>query len=353
MQGDDKGLIVVDEDPPAGGIMRWLPPVLVVGVIGGFLVLAWYAYHAGSQSLKDDDLLVVEADKTPMKEKPVDPGGMKFPNQDKTIFETFSGGNAPQARVERVLPSPEEPLPKDAGTETTTYISERLRRPQDAESRPGQPERVIGADEEAKTYSRTVVADVTKPDAAPRGGTDGAESYISAGAHAASHAAPEQKDTPAMLQQIVSASDAPVMLPPAEEPAEAPPESAKPVALSSDALPPGIAKARLKALPETVKPLAKPAAPVSPVPVKADGANAVQLGAYRSEKEARESWNKMLGKHAGLLSSRSPSIVKADLGTKGVYFRLRVPGFASTGDARAFCGKLSAQGQACMATGKP
>ncbi len=100
----------------AGGITKWVPTIMLVSVITGFLVLSYFAYNSGRQSVKEDDLLVVEAEKTPMKEKPTDPGGMKFPNQDKTIFETFSKKQAPP-QVERVLPPPEEPITRTEAIE--------------------------------------------------------------------------------------------------------------------------------------------------------------------------------------------------------------------------------------------
>lgn len=106
-----------DDISNANGILKWIPTIMLVSVVTGFLALSYYAYNTGRQSVKEDDLLVIEAEKTPMKEKPLDPGGMKFPNQDKTIFETFSNNQAP-AKVERVLPAPEEPITKSEVLET-------------------------------------------------------------------------------------------------------------------------------------------------------------------------------------------------------------------------------------------
>jgi len=100
----------------AGGITKWIPTIMLVSVITGFLILSYFAYNSGRQSIKEDELLVVEAEKTPMKEKPADPGGMKFPNQDKTIFETFSKKQTPP-QVERVLPPPEEPITRSEAIE--------------------------------------------------------------------------------------------------------------------------------------------------------------------------------------------------------------------------------------------
>jgi hypothetical protein len=102
-----------DEVMEEGGRFRWLPGVVVTTAFAGFIALAWHAYHYGAQSVEDGNLVVVEADQTPMKEKPLDPGGMKFPNQDKTVFETFAGNGGNPPKVERIMPPPEEPMPKN------------------------------------------------------------------------------------------------------------------------------------------------------------------------------------------------------------------------------------------------
>src|SRR4051812_38416219 len=126
-EADGTDLIIVASN---SGLTRWAPLVIVLAVVAGFVTLSWYAYHAGIQSVKEEDLMVVEADKTPIKEKPADPGGMQIPNQDKTVFETFSANNAKQPpKVERVLPVPEEPMPKDMdASDSTTWVNENLKK---------------------------------------------------------------------------------------------------------------------------------------------------------------------------------------------------------------------------------
>jgi len=102
---------------------KWLPSLILLGSVFGFVLLAYYSYQNGGKPVKDEDLLVVEADKTPMKEKPTDAGGMQFPNQDKTIYETFSNNPAPLAKVERVLPAPEEPMTSDEENSVSAVVA--------------------------------------------------------------------------------------------------------------------------------------------------------------------------------------------------------------------------------------
>lgn len=102
---------VDDDDGEVSKISKFAPSpnMILLGAVSGFILLAWYAYNAGTPPPREDDLLVIEADKTPVKEIPKNPSGMEFPNQDKTIFETFSTNKQPD-KVERVLPPPEEPI---------------------------------------------------------------------------------------------------------------------------------------------------------------------------------------------------------------------------------------------------
>ena len=143
-----------DDISNANGILKWIPTIMLVSVVTGFLLLSYYAYNTGRQSVKEDDLLVIEAEKTPMKEKPLDPGGMKFPNQDKTIFETFSNNQAP-AKVERVLPTPEEPITKNEALEAMAggKVDKKMDSVEDAAIEIKKVE-VAGIDERKPVYTK-------------------------------------------------------------------------------------------------------------------------------------------------------------------------------------------------------
>jgi hypothetical protein len=43
---------------------------------------------------------------------------------------------------------------------------------------------------------------------------------------------------------------------------------------------------------------------------------------------------------------------RADLGAKGVFFRLRIGPFASSADAKSFCDGLKTRGQDCLVKSK-
>ena len=47
------------------------------------------------------------------------------------------------------------------------------------------------------------------------------------------------------------------------------------------------------------------------------------------------------------LASKDPVVVRADLGTKGVFYRIRLVGFDSQSDANSECAKLKSKGVKC------
>lgn len=70
----------------------------------------------------------------------------------------------------------------------------------------------------------------------------------------------------------------------------------------------------------------------------------VQLGAWRSEAEARAGWERAVRASGRALDGLAPRIVTADLPGKGRYYRLR----AATPDPSGLCASLRAAGQDCM-----
>ncbi len=272
-----------NEEKTKGTLAKILPALVLIVAFGSFVALAIYAYQSGqNNTTAEGELLIIEADKSPMKEKPADPGGMEFPNKDKTIYETFSAGNTAPAKVERVLPTAEEPMAKDVdNAEPATWINEKLAAPAAgkaenvfAEEKSAEP-KVVNVNEE---LGKQAVADVVE----------------------------------------------------VKEVAVAPVETvAKPVELQAPAVKAVAPKVESKVV---QKPDAKPAS---------TGRELAQLGAYKTDAEAKADFVK-LQKKFSVLSGLSPVVNRADLGDKGIFYRLRV----ATSDAKSLCAKLA--GQACM-----
>lgn len=79
------------------------------------------------------------------------------------------------------------------------------------------------------------------------------------------------------------------------------------------------------------------------------GGAVVQLGSYRSRTEAMEAWQRIVAHAGDLLSSRPPHISEADLGGRGLFFRLRVTA-DSQNAADHLCASLKTLGLACWVT---
>lgn len=137
-----------------------------------------------------------------------------------------------------------------------------------------------------------------------------------------------------------------------ETPAEsAPTAAAKPApvepALTKAVTPePAPAKA-VTPEPAPAKTVVAEAAP-TPAPAAASaGAFVLQIGAYKSEDEAKAAWATYQRKHP-LVGGYSSDIQRVDLGDKGVWYRLRIGSFADKAGADALCDKLKADGGGCF-----
>ena len=103
---------------------------------------------------------------------------------------------------------------------------------------------------------------------------------------------------------------------------------------------------------------AKPRAEPIPAPVKRSAQAlaapgwAVQLSSQRDETTAWGSWKKLQASTGGLLANHAPAVVRADLGAKGIYFRLVVQGLETRRDAQDLCGRLKARGASCLVSSR-
>ena len=243
---------------------KLVPYTIMAVALVAFISLSVYAYNAGTEATVDEELILIQADQTPVKEKPLDPGGMQFPYQDKSVFETITADRS-GAGVPAVVSNTEEPIAIEP--EVTTAIIQ--------EAKPAEPvAEVVASTEQALAKPAEVVA----------------------------------VETPTPVKPVEKVASAP-------EP-----------------------------LVKEAKPVAKVAAkPATPAPTAAKGNGAIQLGAYRSQADAQAAWNGIKSKHS-VLNAHSPSIIRADLGEKGVFYRLRVVDV----DAASMCAALKTAGQPCM-----
>jgi hypothetical protein len=74
----------------------------------------------------------------------------------------------------------------------------------------------------------------------------------------------------------------------------------------------------------------------------------VQLAAAKSEEGAMAEWNRIKTKHPELVGALTPTVIRADLGERGVFFRLRAGILPDKPAADALCAALTADGNACL-----
>jgi cell division septation protein DedD len=109
-----------------------------------------------------------------------------------------------------------------------------------------------------------------------------------------------------------------------------------------------------KAPKATAKTVVKEVAPAKVAAVAAPkqnlrGAWRVQLGAVRSESRAKAAVKRLVNANKDVLGKLKIEIVRADLGSRGVYFRMRAGPFTDQTMASAACRKLAARKLSCIA----
>jgi hypothetical protein len=161
------------------------------------------------------------------------------------------------------------------------------------------------------------------------------EARTPATARAAQPPAQVQRTPPP--QPRVAARNQPLSLDPSSTASTAPAPSAP--------LPPDDPPSRAQA-----RPLSPPAPRVAAAPADGgtSGGYVVQVSSQRSEADARASFRALQAKYPQVLNGRQPVIKRADLGSKGVYYRAMVGPFDSQSDASQFCSNLKAAGGQCL-----
>jgi cell division septation protein DedD len=91
---------------------------------------------------------------------------------------------------------------------------------------------------------------------------------------------------------------------------------------------------------------AQPAATAPSTPTQSSGV-LIQVGSYKSEAEAQQSWLAFKARHEAAAGYQS-DIKEVDLGGKGVWYRLRIGPFDDKDSAADVCAKLRADGASCI-----
>lgn len=307
----------------------WLLLVLILVTaagLGGFLFGDRLAGLSGEES---GQVPVVHAAEGAIKVRPDNPGGQDIPFRDYGINKRMQG-ESPTGRVENLLPPPEQPkaLPQDEPSTPPATV-------------PPVPTATAGAQ------------------LAPPTEQANAESLLpSAPAPAPKPVAP----TPMPAREVAPPPPATtVAKAPAPQPAPPPPVPAAPASAATAGGPIALVPKSQQTAPVAAQPVAKPPAakpaakPATPAPTPpaapqtaALGGWQIQLAASRSATAAKTEGERMKRKHSDVLGKMTVNIVRADLGAKGVFYRIRLGPARNKDQARAVCAQLTKRGQGCL-----
>jgi hypothetical protein len=279
--------------------------------LGGALA---FAYKQSGGGLSNGQPPLVTADSRPVKELPEEAGGKEFPHKNKLIYDRLQGSDEPES--ERLVPRQENvavpalpPSMETAGM-PTPVASTDLGSPPTTQSVGGEPIAVASVD------------DGTMPDGGPR-----------------------------RVKTMVVRPDGSVMESPEAAPAmpgmAAAPAAAPAPQLAVAAAPQEVAALQAPPAPEP-KPAAQPAqqqtAAAAPQAAAAPTKYVVQVASKKNQTEALASFADMQQKYPSLLGNYRPIVQKADLGAKGVWYRLRIGPIADKTSASKLCTQLKSQG---------
>ncbi|MGY0794158.1 SPOR domain-containing protein, partial [Azospirillum argentinense] len=137
--------------------------------------------------------------------------------------------------------------------------------------------------------------------------------------------------------------------PAAPAPKAAPPPAAKPAPAPPQAQTPSQTPPAAAPKPQPAPPAAAPALQPAPAPAKASGGGnwRVQLAAVRSEAEASTEWKRLTSRYGAALGGLSMQVAKADLGEKGIFYRIQGVGLDEE-RAKSVCAQLKSQNVGCV-----
>jgi hypothetical protein len=152
-------------------------------------------------------------------------------------------------------------------------------------------------------------------------------------------------DEPKRVRTYAIRPDQPDAVPQGSAPAPRAPTQARAQAPAAAAnapvsLAPGAAPA------PTTRSLTAAATP-APAPA-ATGGYMVQITSQRSEADAQASYRAVQSKYPDVLASHTPSIRRADLGEKGIYYRALIGPFGAAEEAGKLCTSLKSAGGQCV-----
>ena len=270
---------------------RFILLIIIIIVAAGGTWMIWGKYW-----LKPDpnQIPLVSAPNSAFKIKTIIPGGMPIPNRDITIYDDAFSKNPTRPEGENVQEVPEQPLPVPGNSLST------LKSPDTNVIPPS---------------SKTVEALLPKT-VNPKLGVKGKAGIL--------RSSVEPKTSSSATQTPIKNGSKEIT--PDKESGAGLPDTATPL--------PSKPVRNLEAVPSSVR--------ISTRSFQ------IQLAAVRKETAAQNEWRRLKARHRTLLNNLELNVVKADLGAKGIYFRLRAGPLKDAESAKKLCRELSKVKVRCL-----
>lgn len=276
-----------------------------IGAVSGIAlsaVVGWFALSPRYSTVSDVDIPVVRRPQTAIKVQPADPGGMEINNQDKTVYDIIDKKGTQAPVVENLLPPPEEPMLPELPAAV------------DADNGPILPPQPVVETAAVENEAEKVIAKAKAPVAV--------------------------KDIE-VEEKVISISQAAQNTPAAPKAVEQPKPQPQPTAETEP-----------KRQPVNIK-IEAPAAPAAVAQNTSSGSEApkgswqIQLMSSPNLSAVKNSWTS-LSKKYNVLSSQPHEIETADLGAKGLFYRLKAGSFKDRAGADKLCNDIKALGGTCI-----
>jgi cell division septation protein DedD len=285
----------------------------IIGTCVGVIiaaVLGWEFVSPRVGEPMNTEIPIIRRSTAPIKVRPSDPGGMDVPNRDKQVYSRI-GDIEDEPVVEHLLPTPEQPVepPKSELASAQEEAPMPIAKPIDSKGRvieAKKAEEILGIPSVKEEVEKKVEVKEVLPTPKPL---------------------PVVKEMPAK-QEI-------------------------PIAKQKPVVPQKVMEAVKKEAPVKVKVEAvKNVEKNSSNDVMKKGVWQIQLVSVKGEKAAQNAYKMAMRKHGQILKNVPYEIAKADLGIKGVYYRLKVGAFKNRNGADELCKRLKQFGQSCFVTQK-
>ncbi|MEA1675197.1 SPOR domain-containing protein [Nitrospirillum sp. BR 11163] len=299
---------------PAPRRRGFLSLAVVLAAVGSFGGLIYFVYTQGQRAGTEAVAPVIHADPGPTKVKPETPGGMDVPNQDRLIYDRLRADTKTDQGVERLLPPPEAPMerptaPPPAAVQPAPQQAAQAPVPTPAQAPAAQPP------------APTVLPPTVLPPTVANGATP-------------KPVTPAQA-APAAPQTTQANAPTPLVPPP-----QPPPQPVAPKPIAAAPVTPAPKPAE--------KPADKPVAPAAAAPTATGGGSMkLQFASIPSEPQAEAEMQRIQRKHASVLGGLSLRLVKADLGAKGIYYRVQ-SGPVDEAQAKRICEAVRAAKDGCI-----